>query len=567
MDAFIDPKIEKITVKKSARVGYTKVLNQVIGYHITHDPKSILMVQPTVEDAQGYSKEELAPMLRDTPILEGVVSDSKSKDSNNTILKKHYPGGFLSLVGANSARGFRRISAPIILFDEVDGYPPTAGQEGDQIKLGTRRSDFFWDRKIAIGSTPTIEGASRVDDSFNQSDQRYYYVPCPFCNRKQKLEWGGRGMDYGIKWPEGKPEDAYYMCRFCHEKIPHSKKRWMVENGEYIASKPFKGHAGFFIWAAYSYAPNAAWGKLAQEFLDSKDNAEKLKTFVNTILGETWKEKGEQAEWASLKTRCEFYNTLTVPMGGLFLSAGVDTQDDRLAVKIKAWGKGEESWLVYWGELLGDPAQQEVWEQLDILLNQSYKHESGADLNILSMAIDSQGHRTHAVYNYCRLRYSRGVIAIQGASQAGKPVISRPTYQDVTWKGKKTKKGVLLWTVGTEIIKGTIFSRLNIKEKGPGYYHFPAGIEDEYFLQLTGEKLVTRFKDGIPFKKWVQTRARIEALDCEVYAYAAACLKGLSRMSPSAWDDLEKNIIGDHKKSTTPAKPKPKKTVKSKWLS
>jgi len=540
MDAYTDPTVERITFMKSARVGYTKILNNIIGYNMHQDPKSMLMVQPTVEDAQGYSKEELAPMLRDTPCLDGLVADVKSRDSNNTILKKCYPGGFLTLTGANSARGFRRISVPVVLFDETDGYPATAGQEGDQIKLGTMRTQYFWNRKIVLGSTPTVKGVSRIEDSFEQSDKRFYYVPCPFCGEMQILRWGGKDTDFGVKWPDGKPEDAYYLCRKCHEKIKHSKKRSMVTNGEWVATEGFKGHAGFHIWAAYSFAPNAAWGELAIEFLDSKSNAEKLKTFINTILGETFEEKGDQPEWSKLKARCEPYEPLTVPKRGLFLSAGVDVQDNRLAVKIKAWGRGEESFLIYWTEIYGDPNEQTVWNQLDTFLNRSYQHESGAALNILSCGVDTGGHRTQAVYNYCRQR-SPIVFALKGANQANKPVIGKPTQQDVNYLGTKIENGVQLWPIGTDTAKKTIYSRLKMTEQGPGYCHFYIGITDEYFNQLTAEKLITRHKKGFPVQEWVKVNDRNEALDCEVYAYAAAIRAGMPFIN---WNDLEKNLKG-----------------------
>ncbi|MBU0995803.1 MAG: phage terminase large subunit family protein, partial [Proteobacteria bacterium] len=553
LDAFTDLRVEKITMMKSARVGYTKILNQVEGYHIHHDPKSILMVQPTVEDAQGYSKEELAPMLRDTPVLQGLVSEAKSRDSSNTILKKSYPGGFLSLVGANSARGFRRISVPIVLFDEVDGYPPTAGQEGDQIKLGTKRAEWFWDKKIAIGSTPTTKEMSRVEKSFNESDKRFYFVPCPFCNEFQTIDFNQ------IKWPKGEPEKAALKCKSCEELIPHSKKRWMIERGEWRPTESFNGHAGFFIWAGYSYAPNATWAKIAAEFLESKDDPERLRTFVNTTLGQTWEEQGDQPDWAELKARSEPYQILTVPEKGLILSAGVDVQDNRLAVVIQAWGRGEETWIVYWCEIYGDPGQSHVWKELDALLNRSFDHASGMKLNIISAAVDSGGHYTQEVYNYCRLRAPR-VIAVKGSSQSGRPVVGRPTQQDVTYKGAKIKKGVQLWPVGTDTAKSTIYSRLRIPDPGPGYIHFPVGLPDDFFIQLTAEKQITRYIKGFPKLEWVKMRNRNEALDCFVYSYAAALRSGLALTD---WDSLEMSISNNQSEKQENEKPR---VIKSNWM-
>ncbi|MGA1718783.1 MAG: terminase gpA endonuclease subunit, partial [Aquiluna sp.] len=286
MDAITDPKVEQVTVMKSARVGYSKILNHTIAFHIHQDPCPIMLVQPTIEDAQGYSKEEIAPMLRDTPCLRGLVSESKAKDGANTILQKQFPGGTLSMVGANSPRGFRRVSRRVVLFDEVDGYPLSAGAEGDQIKLGIRRTEYYWNRTIVAGSTPTVKDFSRVERMFLQTDQRRYFVPCPDCGHMQYLKWPN------IKWRDGDPETASYCCEKCGVWIPHSKKRWMVERGEWRPTAPGNGrHVGFHIWAAYSYSPNATWPNLVEEFLDAKNDAEQLKTFVNTVLGETWEDE------------------------------------------------------------------------------------------------------------------------------------------------------------------------------------------------------------------------------------------------------------------------------------
>ena len=232
MDAITDPNIEQVTVMKSARVGYSKILNHIIAYHIHQDPCGIMVVQPTIEDASGYSKEEIAPMIRDTKVLTNLVSDAKTRDSNNTILQKQFPGGVLSLVGANSARGFRRVSRRIVLFDETDGYPASAGTEGDQIKLGIARTQYFWNRKIVAGSTPTIKDFSRIERLFEQSDQRRYYVPCPDCGHMQYLRWPN------MRWEGSDTANVSYACEECGVLIPHNKKRWMVERGEWRPTQP-----------------------------------------------------------------------------------------------------------------------------------------------------------------------------------------------------------------------------------------------------------------------------------------------------------------------------------------
>ncbi len=264
MDVLTDPEVEIITLMKSSRIGYTKMLNMAVGYHIHQDPCSLLVVQPTVEDGGGYSKEEIAPMLRDTLVLDGLVSDPRTRDSSNTIMTKAYPGGVLHIVGANSARGFRRITVRKVFFDEVDGYPPSAGTEGDQLSLGKKRAEDAWNRQFIIGSTPTIKGFSKVEKSYEQSDRRQFYVPCPHCNEKQILEFKN------LRWPKGEPKKAQFVCIHCNEDIDESNKYWMLENGQWVAREVFDGHAGFHLWAAYSLQPNATWG------VDQPTNSQKV---------------------------------------------------------------------------------------------------------------------------------------------------------------------------------------------------------------------------------------------------------------------------------------------------
>ncbi len=531
MDAITDPLIEQVTVMKSSRVGYTKVLNNVIGYFIDQDPCSMLVVQPTIEDAAGYSKEEIAPMIRDTPCLSGKVRDVKTRSGDNTILHKMFPGGILSMVGANSARGFRRISRRVVLFDEVDGYPKSAGTEGSPIKLGIKRTEYFWNRKIVAGSTPTEKDNSNIQILFGQSDQRRYFVPCPHCKQKQALKWGGPKKPFGIKWPDGEPMRAYYECEHCHKAIEHKWLRWMVERGEWRATAPGNGrHAGFHIWSAYSYSPNATWGHIATEFLESKDDRESLKTFVNTTLGELWEEEYSAKVGAEdLEKRAENYELRSAPAEVMLATAGIDVQENRIAVSVKGWREGEESWLIDWQEISGDPERPELWAQLDNLLDTPMRHASGAEIRILAAAIDT-GHHTHAVYSWVRQRTRKRnagetkcfVIAIKGSSISGRPVLGKPTKQDVNHKNQLIKKGVDLWAVGTDTAKATIYRRLKRPDAGAGFMHFPVGLPEDYFTQLTCEKQVIRYVDGFPKKTWVKkSGARNEALDCEVYAFAA----------------------------------------------
>lgn len=552
MDAISDPKIERVTLMKSARIGYTKMIDAAIGYSIDQDPCSQLVVQPTVEDAKGFSKEEIAPMIRDTPRLSKIVEDVEDrgpKDTSNTILHKKYPGGVLSMVGANSGAGFRRISRRKLYLDEVDGYPPSAGSDGDPVKLAEKRTEYFHDRKIVAGSTPKLAGSSRIEQMFEVGDQRRYYVPCPQCGQMDYLVFTKRdGDDEGaparghyMQWPEDEPKNAYFVCSLNGCVIEHQHKREMVAHGEWRAKKPFAGHASFHIWAAYSYSPNAAWGQLAEEFLEAKRNGpEQLKTFMNTALGETWREAGDVPDWERLYSRRELYQIGTVQEGVQFLTCGVDVQKDRFVYEVVGWGSGKSSWSVDAGVLPGDTSNLASWVPLDEILNRTFDSPRGP-MQILMMAVDA-GFNTQTVYNWVRLKNApHRVIAVKGMTTA-RTLTNTPTPVDVHHNGKRIARGTKVWPVGVDIAKTELYGWLRLerptKESGlplpNGFCHFPEYAE-EFFKQLTAEQLVTLKvrRSGRAIYEWQRLPNRENHfLDCRVYARAAAALAGLDRMAP-----------------------------------
>ncbi|MDE1494881.1 phage terminase large subunit family protein [Xenorhabdus bovienii] len=552
MDAITDPTVMMISVQKSARVGYTKILDHVIGYYLSHDPSPILVVQPREEDAEDYSKTEIAPMLRDTPVLAEITGDSKAKDSNQTIRKKTFSNGAnLTLIGANSPGGFRRITCRIILFDEVDGYPSGgAGAEGDQISLGIKRSEIFWNRKIVIGSTPTVRGTSRIEKSFEESDQRYYYVPCPHCNEYQVLEWGDPDVPYGIKWEKdedgvGISDSAYYVC--CHNGcvIQHSEKMWMVQNGEWRATKPFNGHAGFHIWAGYSLFPNAAWKYLVAEWLRVKDDPLLRQTFINLVLGETYEDRGEKAlSERKLLERCEVW-AAEVPDGVAVITAGIDTQGDRFEIEVVGWGRSEESWSIAYDVIEGDLETDEPWARLDAYLKQIWRRGDGRGFTIIAACMDSGGHHTQKVYGFARERLGRRIWAIKGESaRGGKRSPVWPTKR-LNSRSKSSFKPII---IGVNAAKDTVRGRLHIEpEEGdmpsPSYMHFPVDRDLHYFSQLLAERSVIKLSGGQQYRVWEQIPGRAnEALDCRVYSYAALC--GLIYMGLKL-NALADNIVGN----------------------
>ena len=502
MDAVSDSRNDTIVFMSSAQIGKSEALSNTLAYFIDQDPSPILFVQPTVDMAKAYSKDRLAPMIRDTPRLTGKVKDAKSRDSNNTLLTKGFPGGHITMVGANSPAGLASRPIRIVLCDEVDRYPVSAGTEGDPVKLAFKRSNTFWNRKRILVSTPTIKGASRIEMAFNDSDKRLFYVPCPHCQTMQVLRW------QNVKWVDHRPETAYMVCVECTGEMNDADILKAVKQGEWRATGTGRV-AGFHINELYS--PWRSLSDIVADFLEAKKNVETLRVWVNTSLGEPFEETGEQQSAELLYDRREEYDK--VPLTAAVLTAGVDVQDDRLEVEILATGKSGETWSMGYEVIYGDLTKPEPWAELDEVLSRTFEHASGKQLKISATCIDSGGHMTKQVYDYTKGKEKRMIYAIKGKSEPGRVTVSRITRNNA---GK-----VPLVILGVDTLKDTLFARLNVREHGAGFQHFPAHYEETYFQQLTAEQRITKYKNGVPYRSWQKKSSRNEALDCRIYAMGA----------------------------------------------
>jgi len=538
MDAVSDPDVETIVVMKSAQIGWTEILNNVVGYHIHQDPAPILVVQPTVEMGQAWSKDRLAPMLRDSPALRGRVADPRSRDGDNTLLHKSFPGGHLTIAGANSAASLASRPIRIVLFDEVDRYPASAGSEGDPITLGRKRAATFWNRKVLMGSTPTIAGVSRIEAAWEQSDRRRFWVPCPHCGEMQVLRW------QQVRWIDSDPEEARYYCVRCDWGWTDAQRWAAVRQGVWRAEGEFRGIAGFHISELYS-----PWRRLAEtaaDFLAAKDRPEMLKAWVNTALGETWQERGEAPDWARLIERREAgMERGVVPAGALILTAGVDNQGDRLEAAVWGWGPGLESWLVDAEVFPGSPADAATWDAAWGWLDQNWPREGGGTMRVSKIGVDTGGSATAAVYaNLRRLRDPR-ILPLKGVEGWAKAQpVSGPTLVDVTEGGRKLKRGLRLWTVAVSVYKADLYRRLWLSrgEDGAlpkGWVHLPEWMEPELVRQLVAEQLVTvKDRRGFARQEWRKLRERNEQLDMAVYARAALAVLGADRGGDAFWRRL-----------------------------
>lgn len=423
MDAIGDAHIRRVVIMCAAQLGKTELLLNILGYFMAYAPAPILVMQPTLDMGQTFSKDRLAPMIRDTPVLRGLV-DVKSRYAGNTILKKNFPGGHITIVGANSATGLASRPIKVLLADEVDRYPGSAGTEGDPLSLAQKRQTTFWDKKTVMVSTPVIKGHSRIETEYNQSTREEWNVPCPECGHYQPFVWANLIFD-----PDDLQKEIIYKCERCGCVANEYRWKQQSQQGRFVAENPGAETRGFHLNTLASTF--CGWKEIVQKFIVAKEqldqgNPEGMKVWVNTELGETWEERGEQVEDTELFNRREIYDAV-VPEEVLVLTAGVDVQDDRFEVEIVGWGVGKESWGIRYQKIYGDMLKEQVWEDLDAFLQTVWCKKDGTALRIISCCIDSGGHHTDQVYRFTKERYERGVWAIKGKGGAEVPYIRNPT--------------------------------------------------------------------------------------------------------------------------------------------
>ena len=539
--------IERVVFMKAAQLGATEMGSNWIGYVIHHAPGPMMAVWPTVEMAKRNSKQRIDPLIEESAALAELIAPARSRDSGNTILAKEFRGGVLVMTGANSAVGLRSMPVRYLFLDEVDGYPLDVEGEGDAVSLAEARTRTFARRKIFIVSTPTISGASAIEREYEASDQRRYFVPCPHCNHRQWLRFEQ------LRWDKGLPATAAYICEACDTAILEHHKTWMLEHGEWRAMADGKT-AGFHLSSLYSPVGWRSWREIAAawEAAVSKESgsAAAIKTFKNTELGETWVEEGEAPDWQRLVERREDYKVGSVPEGGLLLVGGADVQKDRIEASVWAFGRGKESWLIEHRVLMGDTARDAVWKRLAEMLTESWTHTSGAALPLTCFAIDT-GFATQEAYAFVRACRDARVMAVKGVAR-GAALIGTPTAVDMTQGGKKLRRGIKVFAVAGGIAKLEFYNNLkkapDLAEDGLtirypiGFVHLPK-VDAEFIQQLCAEQLITRRnRNGFPVREWQKMRERNEALDCYVYARAAAAAAGLDRFEERHWRELERQL-------------------------
>jgi phage terminase large subunit GpA-like protein len=563
MNAFTEPGIHRVVVKSSSQIGKSDMMNNVIGRFAHLDPCAIMMIQPTIDMAQDYSKTRIAPMIRDTKVLNNLFYDVKSRDANNTILSKVFPGGRLIMCGANSPAGLASRPIRILLADEVDRFPDSAGTEGDPVDLAAKRMTTFWNSCMGLFSTPTNEGTSRIDEEYLAGTQEEWQHKCPNCGEYHLLRHIDMTVDYKeIKTPSGKKtvivNDVKWRCPHCgfsfsEKEMKQTPQKYISRNKDALKN----GIRSFFVNGFTS--PWMTWSKIMREWLEAKGDPEREKVITNTVFGESYKQKGAFEDEQIFLRRRESYGA-ELPNGVLLLTAAIDTQDNRLEYEVVGWGKEEECWGIRKGIVLGAPNQARTWKEIDNILDKTYQFADGKGLKVVRTFIDSGGHYTSDVYNYCQKNFHKQRFAIKGRGGPGIPLIYKIA------KANNAKAPLIL--LGVDDGKQQIMDRLSINSPGPLYFHFPQdegikelsnrGYDDLYFKGIISEHKKVYKRNGVLREVWETTKnVRNEPLDLR--NYNLACMKSLK----PDWVKLEMLVNGmsETEVKRAVAKPQKKKAV------
>ncbi len=562
MDSFNDVKVRQITVVASSQVGKSEAINNMIGYIIDQDPGSILFIQPTNIDAKEYSKLRIAPMIRDCKALRNKVAPAKSRDSQNTVLQKSYPGGILTMCGSGEAHALCSKPIKYIFGDERDRWEVDAGGEGDPWELAKTRQLTFYNSKAVEVSTPTVKGSSAIAKSYAEGTQERWNTRCPHCGEYSEIVFDSIRFEYN-KTVNGNDTvyeitDIYYVCPKCgstcsEQEIKSQPSKWVANNPQ-----GYEQYGKRSFWLSSWVSPWASWKSTILSYLRALGDSKKLQVVFNTRFGQLWENREEHEDEESVLSRREEYGA-ELPDGVLYLTCGVDTQDNRLEYEVVGHGHFGESWGIKKGIIPGRPDSDEVWTALDDILDHVYKFENGKGLRISVTFIDEGGHFTQEVRYQCRLRQRKNIFPIKGKGGESVPYTSPPRYQKIM-RGNKNLGTCFWFEIGVDAGKQIIMDNLKVQTPGAKYCHFPKRDDygSGYFKGLLSERLV--YKENLK-NKWhwekIPGHERNEALDCRNYANAA--LKAF----PPDFDAIEKRLKSASVPTEDEKKAEPQTKVKT----
>ena len=530
----------RVVLMFGSQLGKTEVVLNWLGAIIHLWPAPTLLVQPTLDMAKRLNRQRLEPLLRETPVLSELIAPARSRDSGNTMFLKEFRGGLFVLTGANSGSGLQSMPAAYLLADEVSSYPFEADDKGDPLENAEARTSTFPMGKVLITSTPGTRGMCRITHEFEaRSDRRQLAMRMPCCGSLEVLRWREH-----MKWetPDG---EVFAQCPACGERVSEQHKTTMLTGAQWQATAKGDGiTAGFHLPAWYAPAGWTSWGQIRDEFLRAKTDPLLLKGWVNKRAAEAWEDEAVaaiNADGLMARAQADGYSSGTCPEGVTLLLMAVDVQDTWLETTVWGFGRGEEMWRIWHQKVEGSPAYDDVWQQIDSIRKTQWPREGGGVMTVRHCAVDTGGHFTQEAYEFCRARAAEGVVAIKGSSTKAAPALGKGSKIDVNWRGRILKKGLMLYMVGGDTLKRTIYARLKKDSTGPGSIHFGNDVTEEFLQGLTCERLVPKTVKGFQVLTWEKpSGARNEPLDLCVYSLAMLELVKRRYNRATMWDQLEK---------------------------
>ena len=578
LDFMSDDRIEELAVKKSKRVGYTKMITAFVAYNIAHRRRKQALWQPTDDDRDSYVKSEIEPVLDGVAAVQ--AARRRGKGVEDTIKYKPFRDSVLHLLGGKAARAYRRITVAVSILDEWSAFDQTIEKSGDPGSLAKGRLEGAPYPKFVGGSTPRVKGLCHVERGCEEAEAYVqYHIECPHCSAYHPLVWGNKELAHGFKWEKGKPETVRHVCPNCRESITQAdylpggwpltgtwvcKKTGMSYGADRIwrdrMGQPCRAPRtlGVHVWSAYS--PQRTWVSIVDEFEKAHramqcGDVGPMTSFTNETLGETWEIKGDSSDEHALQLRAEDYPLSRVPAGALLLTAGVDVQRDRWEITVWGWARGMESWVIAHQVIYGNPASESDWEPVEQYLLQRFPQAwHGGSLGLTAVSIDSSD-QTQSVYNWVRNTQTRitGLRAIKGDNNDNRNIVGPSSLQEVNHRGRKIAKGIKLWLVGVDSAKDLLLGQLAIAEAGPGYVHTSKELPREWYEQLTAEQRILTKVNGKDAYRWVKRRPRNEVLDCRNYALHAAMAHGVHKWTEAKWLQLEQAVQPSQDLFSTPA--------------
>ncbi|EFO2615759.1 phage terminase large subunit family protein [Escherichia coli] len=431
MNAMGSDYIREVNVVKSARVGYSKMLLGVYAYFIEHKQRNTLIWLPTDGDAENFMKTHVEPTIRDIPSLLALAPWYGKKHRDNTLTMKRFSNGrgFWCL-GGKAAKNYREKSVDVAGYDELAAFDEDIEQEGSPTFLGDKRIEgSVWPKSIR-GSTPKVRGTCQIERAASESPHfMRFHVACPHCGEEQYLKFGDKETPFGLKWTPDDPSSVFYLCehnacvirqqeldftdaRYICEKTgiwTRDGILWFSSSGEEIEPPD---SVTFHIWTAYS--PFTTWVQIVKDWMKTKGDTGKRKTFVNTTLGETWEAKiGERPDAEVMAERKEHYSA-PVPDRVAYLTAGIDSQLDRYEMRVWGWGPGEESWLIDRQIIMGRHDDEQTLLRVDEAINKTYTRRNGAEMSVSRICWDTGGIDPTIVYERSKKHGLFRVIPIKG---------------------------------------------------------------------------------------------------------------------------------------------------------